>query len=100
MIFKNVADRYVTIGNEYTNLKGVISQCFQDNNTEKFEAYLNTLSDLNKVDYNFPYLCMALYQNVTLLYRENVVIPHEMFISTLKKYYPRMARIPTKQFKT
>lgn len=37
---------------------------------------------------SFPYLCMALYQNVTLLYRENLVIPHEMFISTFSKYYP------------
>lgn len=81
-------DRYITIGKEYSDFKNVISESFQDNNPEKFATHLKALSDLNKANYSFPYLCMALYQNVTLLYRENAVIPHEMFISTLSKFYP------------
>lgn len=78
-------DRYVLIENaDYNRFKTLISECFEDNSAEKFETYINAISNSSAF---FPYLCMALYQNITLLYREMPNIPYRIFEPILDKTY-------------
>lgn len=76
-------DRYVLIGPEYTKIKALITESFQTMNASNFENYIISHSNVNNVSVLFPYLCMALYQSITLLYREMPNVPYDKFVPVL-----------------
>lgn len=78
-----ISDRYLLIGEKYKNFKDAISICFQNNNANALEEILSLNTN------NFHYLCMALYQNITLLYKDMTNMPVEIFLPTFSKYYPQ-----------
>jgi hypothetical protein len=71
------------IGEKYITLKTAISTCFQDNQATSLDEVLSENSNI------FHYLCMALYHNVTFLYKDTKQMPVDIFIPTLNKYYPQ-----------
>ena len=64
-------------------MKKAISQCFNDNNPTSLEEILNDNPNC------FHYLAMAMYQNITLLYKDTANMPVEIFIPSLNKYFPQ-----------
>lgn len=72
------------IGEKYTRIKTTISECFQNRNS----ASLETLLREQDKDRSFPYLMMALYKNVTTLFKEVENVPVELFNPLLTKLYP------------
>jgi hypothetical protein len=85
--FQKVNDRYVLIGDDYCAFKKLISECFKENNASKFEKLLNDYANSTLGKINFPYLCMAIYQNITLLYKETNKLPYEIFLPIMEKIY-------------
>ena len=75
------------LGEDYTRFKKAISDCFKENSPAKFEKLLNENESATMAQIYFPYLCMALYQNVTLLYKEMNTMPCDIFIPILNRTY-------------
>ncbi len=62
-----------------------MTKCFQENSANDFEVYIRQHADQAAI--LFPYLCMALYQNITLLYRDMPAVPYKIFEQILSTQY-------------
>ena len=78
-----VSDKYLLSGDEYSTLRQAIQTCFHDNNASALE----TIFKQRKV--NFSYLAIALYRNVTFMYKTLPNVPASIFESVLTKHYDR-----------
>ena len=78
-----VTDRYVVIGANYTNVKSAVKEAITANKSEDLIEYLNQNLRNQNI---FTYLCMALYREVTLLYRsmDGDKIPTQIFQKVLE----------------
>ena len=76
------ADRYVLIGAKYNKCKAQIADCVGYNKPDSLVAFIKSSKDNI-----FPYIYLALYQQVTLLYRKlnPTDIPIRLFESVLKE---------------
>jgi hypothetical protein len=82
---KNITDKYVLGGDKYIQCKDAIMSCFKQKNTANLDEILK-----NHVDEYLPYLSLAFYQNITLLFRnidKDTTRIAEIFEPVLDKYY-------------
>jgi hypothetical protein len=76
------ADRYVLIGNKYNKFKAAIADCIGSYKPDGLVSFIK-----GQKDNIFPYIYMALYQQVTLLCRKlnPTDIPIKIFENVLKQ---------------
>ena len=80
-----VSDRYILVGRSYTQLKTAIDECFVKQDGTPLN---NELTNKN-IDNLYPYVMLAIYKNITLVYKDIVNVPIHFFIPVLAKHYPR-----------
>ncbi len=83
-------DRYVLIGQSYQRTKAAIMDTIGANKSDPIIDYIN-----KSKDDVFPYVYLALYQEVTLLYKtmNSDSIPIQIFETVLKDRYPATRRL-------
>ena len=76
----NVTDKYILIQGNYVDIRNAINDCVQNN--------LTSLEAILKKNINFAYVCMALYKNVSFIYKDQdvPVTTKNNFNSILNKY--------------
>ena len=82
---KNIVDKYVLGGEKYSACKEAITFCFHEKNHNALDEKLK-----NNADDLLPYLSVAFFQNITLLYRNVDSLTTkiaEIFDPILAKYY-------------
>ena len=81
-------DRYILCGKIYSQIKTSIDECITQRNDAALEAELKK----HNPELIFPYLLIALYKNVTSLYKDMCPsnVPVECFESILTKRFSRM----------
>lgn len=65
---QKINDRFVINGDGYTQCKEAIRECFKQRKIDPLDTVMNTYARSNNHHQLLPYLCMAFYQNVTLLH--------------------------------
>ena len=88
---KNIIDKYVLGGDKYDKCKQAILFCIREKNL----TFLDKVLERNSIDL-FPYLCLAFYQNITILninIDTNASNIAEMFQPILVKFYKNEEKI-------
>lgn len=83
---QKVTDRYVLMGARYLQCKEAIQRCIQVKNALACEDLLAKSEDAHRY---LPYMCVAFYQNITLLYKtlnESASQMSEIFKPLLKLF--------------
>lgn len=87
----HVNDRYIMAGDVYKRLRTSINNSFEQRSCAPFEEELNRSSRSTSIGINslFPLVAMALYKNVTTLYKDMPSVPHDFFDASLGKLFAR-----------
>lgn len=82
----HVNDRYVLSGEKYLKLRDSITKCFQDRTTVSLEEEIKK-NEYASLDRFFPYVAIAIYKNITTLYKDVEHFPIDMYETCLSKAY-------------
>ncbi len=80
---KSVSDRYIIVGTNYIKLQKAINDCF----TERNDVPLGSILTTSNSKLLYPYILLAVYKNITTLYKDVQNVPIDIFTPVLSRHY-------------
>lgn len=87
----HVNDRYILLGEWYTRIRKSMSQCFDSRSSQPLQEELTRAiqASYGAESFVFPLAAIALYKNVTTLYKEMPNVPRDFFEPALASLFGR-----------
>lgn len=86
----HVNDRYILSGDVYKRLRSALTKCFEERSGNSLEEECTkSMKIIPNQEMLFAYVVMALYKNVSTLYKDMNQVPTEFIEKALVKQFPR-----------